>query len=242
MSKGGKLLALGALVAAGMMSLAHGQRPSLLDSDPEVVYTEEFSEKKIELLVVKPGPVYSSKKGKLGGTWLGQLKQDTKVELVGFNETAYKVRGTSDRGGVSGWVSPKILASKDKDFVENLQKVYRRQIDVRTLIANHEVAIGMSMEEASQSLGRPTKTKVRRTAKGQSGQWEFIEYDEISHYQTVVDPVTRQVYRQLTHVTKEEMSRLVVEFENDIVTATEESESREGGAVKVVVPPLVVTW
>jgi hypothetical protein len=216
--------------------------PSLLDSDPEVVYTREFTDDTIELLVVESGPVYSTKKGKFGGTWLGQLKKDTKVELVGFNETAYQIRGTSDRGGVSGWVSPKILASKDKDFIENFKKVYQRQIQIRELIAKKEIAIGMTMDEVSQVLGRPTKTTMRQTAKGQSGQWEYIEFEEISHYQTVIDPVTRQSFRRFSHITREETSKLVVEFENDVVNAIEESEQRDGGRVKIVVPPVVFGW
>ena len=58
--------------------------------------------------------------------------------------------------GVSGWVSPRLLGSKDKDFVENLKKVYERQKVVRELIAKHEVAIGMSVEEVGASLGKPT--------------------------------------------------------------------------------------
>ena len=228
-------------VLLAMVPLAWGQR-SLLDSDPEVVYTHEFTDEKIELLVVESGPVYSSKKGKFGGTWLGQLVKDSKVELVGFNESAYQIRGTSNRGGVSGWVSPKILGSKDKDFIENFKKVYERQIQVRELISTGEVAIGMTMDEVGQALGRPTKTKVRQTAKGRSGQWEFIEFDEISHYQTVIDPLTGRPYRRFTHVTREETSKLVIEFENDLVTALEESENRDAGQVRIVVPPVVFGW
>lgn len=240
MKKAWSFPVLSSLVCA--LVLPVGAAPSLLDSDPEVVYVREFTDDKIELLVAKEGPVYSSKKGKFGGTWLGQLQKDTKVELVGFNESAYQIRGTSNRGGVSGWVSPKILASKDKDFIENFKKVYDRQIQVRALIANKEVAIGMTMDEVNEALGRPTKTKVRQSAKGQSGHWEYVEYEEVPHYDTVIDPITKRAYRQLSHVTQEEKSKLVVEFENDVVTAIEESESRNGGRVKIVVPPVYFLW
>jgi hypothetical protein len=216
-----------------------GARKSLLDSEPDVVYTEEFTEKKIELLAVEPGVVYATKKG---GRKLGVLKKNTKATLVGFTDRAYKIQGQATHAGVSGWVSPKVLASKDKDFVDNLKKVYERQLEVRELIANHEVAIGMTMAEVSAAMGKPTKTTVRRTAKGQSGKWEFIEYEEIGHYQMVRDPNTGNIYRQLTHTTKEELSKLVVEFENDVVTALEESENNEADSVKIVVPPLVFGW
>lgn len=231
-------------VSAGILAPLDAQtnrtdRRSLLDSEPDVVYTEEFTDSKIELLAVEPGVVYATKKG---GRKLGILKKNTKATLVGFTDRAYKIQGKATHAGVSGWVSPKVLASKDKDFVENLKKVYARQLEVRELIANHEVAIGMTMDEVSAAMGKPTKTTVRRTAKGQSGKWEFIEYEEIGHYQMVRDPLTGNIYRQLTHTTKEELSKLVVEFENDVVTALEESENNEGDSVKIVVPPLVFGW
>lgn len=231
-------------VSAGWAMPGHAEirkqeRRSLIDSEPDVVYTEEFTDKKIELLAIKEGTVYATKKG---GRKLGMLKLNTKAKLIGFTEKAYKIQGQATHSQVSGWVSPKALASKDKDFVENLKKVYERQLEVRELIANHEVAIGMSMEEVSAAMGKPTKTKVRQTAKGRTGSWEFIEYEEVDHYQHVRDPYSGNIFRQRTHTTKEELNKVVVEFENDVVTAIEETENNEGGRVKIVVPPLVFGW
>ena len=215
------------------------EKSSLLNSDPDVVYTEEFTDKKIELLVLKPATVYATKKG---GRKLGVLKVDTKVTLIGLTGKAYKIRGTATHGGVSGWVSPKALGSKDRDFVENFKKVYESQKVVRDLIARHEVAIGMSVEEVSASLGKPTKTKVRQTIKGKTGVWEFIQYEEQDHYQTVRDPLTGRVFRQYSHTTKEELGKIVLEVEGEVVTAIEETENNEGGKVKIVAPPLVFGW
>lgn len=212
---------------------------SLLNSDPEVVYVEEFTDREIELLVVKPALVYATKKG---GRKLGTLKVNSKVTLLGFTENAYKVRGSATHGGVSGWVNPKLLGSKDKDFVENFQKIYERQKVVRELIANKEIAIGMSVEEVEAALGRPTKTKVRQTAKGKTGKWEFIQYEERDHYTYVRDPLSGRVFRQYSHTTQEELGKLVVEFENEVVTAIEESENNDGGKVRIITPPLVFGW
>lgn len=212
-------------------------KKSLLDNDPDVVYVDEFTDKKIELLVVKPGIVYSNKNG---GSKRGVLKVDTKVTLLGMTKKAYKVRGEARSGGVSGWVSPKALGSKDKEFVANFKKVYERQKAVRELIAKHEVAIGMTIDEVAASVGKPTKTKVRQTAKGKTGKWEFIKYEEEDHYQYVRDPFTGRVFRQFSHTTKEEVGKLVVEFENEVVTAIEESENQGGGKVRIITPPLVL--
>ena len=109
------------------------------------------------------------------------------------------------------------------------------------LIADHRAAIGMTLDEVGKALGSPTKTTVRKTEKGQSGKWEFIDYEEIPHYTYVREPSTGRVFRQLSHVTKEERGKTVVEFTDDVVTAIEETENRDGGAVKIVIPP-VVFW
>lgn len=228
-----------ALLTPAQAEIRKQERRSLIDSEPDVVYTEEFTEDKIELLAVESGTVYATKKG---GRKLGVLKLNTKAKLIGFTDRAYKIQGEATHSTVSGWVSPKALASKDKDFVENLKKVYERQLEVRELIANHEVAIGMSMDEVAAALGQPTKTKVRRTVKGQTGHWEYIEFEEVDHYRTVRDPYTGALYRQKTHTTREELNKLVVEFEDDVVTALEETENNDGGRVKIVVPPLVLGW
>ena len=227
------------LLASAAATADLREKSSLLNDDPEVVYTEEFTDKKIELLVVKAAPVYSTKKG---GRKLGVLKVDTKVTFVGMTERVYKIRGTAVHGGVSGWVSPKALGSRDKDFVENFKKVYERQKVVRDLIAKHEIAIGMSMEEVSAALGRPTKTKVRQTVKGKTGVWEFIQYEEQDHYQTLRDPLTGGFYRRYSHTTREEIGKIVIEFENEVVTAIEESENNGDGKVKIVTPPLIFAW
>jgi ABC-type sulfate transport system substrate-binding protein len=83
---------------------------------------------------------------------------------------------------------------------------------------------------------------LRRTKQGQSGKWEYIDYEEVKHYVTRVDPLTGAAYRQLSHVTQEEKGKTVIEFEDEVVTAIEESEDRKGGNVRIVVPPVVFGW
>ncbi|MGE9266625.1 MAG: hypothetical protein ACQKBY_00910 [Verrucomicrobiales bacterium] len=237
------LILLAALLLPATLSaqIKKDPRGSLLNSDPDVVYREEFAAEPIELLVVKPGTVYATKKG---GYQRGALKVDSKVELVGFTERAYNIRGTLSNGnGVSGWVSPHALASRDKNFVENLQKLYERQIKLRQLIADGQLALGMTPDEVAQVMGgEPTKATLRRTAKGRSGSWEYIEFEEEKHYQLVRDPRTGAVFRQLTHVTKEEKSKTVIEFEDDVVTAIEESRDNGSGKTHTIPAPIFITW
>lgn len=215
------------------------ERKSLLESDPEVVYLDQEGIKTIELVVIKEAPVFSDK---AGSQKLGVLVKDQKVKLEAMTERAYKVRGQGQSNGITGWVAPWAFASKDPQFVENLKKLYQRQQEVKALIAAKQVAIGMSMSEVQQVLGKPTKTQMRRTDKGESGSWEFIEYEEIKNYATVRNPVTGQFFRQLTSVTQEEKNKTRVEFEGGVVSAVEESESSGGGQVKVIVPPIFFGW
>jgi len=217
----------------------HPERKSLLDSDPDVVYLEQTLKKPIELKVIKEAPVFSDKEGQHK---LGTLKADQNVQLEAITEKIYRVRGQGTRDGIAGWVAPWAFSSTDPDFVANLKLLYQRQIQVQALVAAKNVAVGMTLDEVSLAKGKPTKTSVRKTGTGQSGRWEFIDYEEIKHYTTVVDPQTGKAYRQLAYVTQEEKSKTSVEFENDVVTAVEESEDHKGGNVRIVVPPLVFRW
>ena len=217
----------------------HAERKSLLDSDPDVVYLEQTLKKPIELKVIKEAPVFSDKEGQHK---LGTLKADQTVRLEAITEKIYRVRGQGTRDGISGWVAPWAFSSPDPDFVANLKLLYQRQIQVQALIAAKNVAVGMTLEEVALAKGKPTKTSVRKTGTGQSGRWEFIDYEEIKHYTTTVDPQTGQAFRQLAYVTQEEKSKTAIEFENDVVTAVEESEDHKGGNVRIIVPPLLFRW
>lgn len=236
-----------ALVSAFLLTLflpaaVQAQRPgrkTLLDRDPDVIHLSEHVKKPIELRVIKAAPVYSDKNG---NRKLGNIKPDQTVVLEAMTEKAYKVRGDGLRNGISGWVGPHAFSSKDPNFVENLKKLHTRQLEVQALIDEEQVAIGMTMEEAGKARGKPNKTKIKQTEKGQTGRWEYVEYEEIRHYNNVRDPISGQIFRQLSHVTKEEKGKTVIEFEDGLVTSIEESEQSPGSSVKIVVPPVVFLW
>lgn len=113
---------------------------------------------------------------------------------------------------------------------------------MQALIAAKKVAIGMTLEEVGLAKGKPTKTTVRRTANGQSGTWEYIDYETVKHYITRVDPRSGQLYQQFSYATQEEKGKTVIEFTNDVVSAIEETEDRKGGKVRVIVPPVIFGW
>ena len=227
------------VICAGAETKPAKARKSLLDSDPDVVYMAQTVKKPVELTVIKEAPVFSDK----GGTSrIGTLKAGQTLPLEEMTDKAYKVRGQGTRNAVAGWVAPWAFSSKDPEFVANLKKLYARQIDVQALIAAKKVAIGMSLDEVSLAKGKPTKTTVRRTNAGQSGTWEYIDYETVNHYTTRVDPRTGLAYRQFAYSTQEERGKAVIEFTNDVVSAIEESEDHKGGNVRIIVPPVIFGW
>jgi hypothetical protein len=215
------------------------ERKSLLDSEPGVVYLERCLEKPLELKVVKEAPVFSDREGKHR---LGTLKADQKVRVEAITDKTYRVRGQGTRDGIAGWVAPWAFQPPSPDFHAELKQLYDRQIQVQALIEARQVAVGMTLGEVEQALGNPVKTSIRKTEKGQSGTWEYIDYEEVKHYVTRVHPTTGATYRQLSHIEQVERGRTNVEFADHIVTAVEQSEDRRGGSVKIIVPPVVFGW
>lgn len=233
------ILLITACLVLPLAAAKRGERKSLLDSDPNVVYLDRILKKPVELKVVKEAPVFSDKEGKLR---LGTLKANQIVRVEAITEKIYRVRGQGTRDGIAGWVTPKAFSSTNPEFVAQLKQLYERQIQVQALIEAKQIALGMTLDEVAMAFGKPTKTSLRKTATGESGRWEFVDYQEIKHYITRVDPVTKEVYRQFSHITREEKSRTDVEFENNLVTAIEESENKKGGPVRIIVPPLMFGW
>jgi len=228
------------LIATLLPPISAAPRKSLLDTDPDVIYINEHLDRTIHLMVAKPAEVFSTKNG---GRKLGTFPVNSKVELLAIaGGNAYRVKGKAKNNMVSGWVSPKLLASKDKNFIANLKQLYDRQMTVKELIASHDVAIGMTLDEIKKSLGEPTKTEVKQTRKGDSGQWDYIIAIEEKHYRTVVDSRTGQRYRQLSHVTTEEKERTTVEFENNVITAVTRKKNNGPGKVRIIPVPVIFGW
>ncbi len=234
------ILILSLVFALHLSTESKSERKSLLNSEPGVIYLEEILEVPIKLKVIKEAPVYSDKEGKIR---LGFLKADQTVELEGMTENAYRVRGQGrSNNGIVGWVGPHAFSHPQEDFIAKLKQLYERQILVNKIINDKGIAIGMTLDEVDKSRGKPTKTSVRRTAKGEAGSWEYIDYEEVKHYVTRIDPVSGQAFRQLSHVTREETGKTVVEFEDGLVSALQEDVDNGPGNVQIIIPPLVFGW
>lgn len=212
-------------------------RKSLLDSEPGVVYLEQAQLKPLELKVIREAPVFSDKEGK---HQLGTLAANQIARIEAITDKVYRVRGMNTRrDGIAGWVAPWAFSPEDPEFTTKLKQFYERQIQVQELIAAGQIACGMTMDEVSRVLGKPTKTSSRKTEAGETATWEYVRYEEVKHYITRIDPSTGTPYRQLTHITQEEKSRINVDFENQITTAIEETKDHSKKNPRIILPPLV---
>jgi len=211
-------------------------RKSLLDSEPGVVYLEQAQVKPLELKVVREAPVFSDKDGK---HQLGTLAANQIARVEAITDKVYRVRGMGTRGGIAGWVAPWAFSPNDPEFTAKIKQFYDRQIQVQELIATNQIACGMTMDEISLVLGKPTKTSSRKTESGESALWEYVRYEEVKHYVTRVDPTSGTPYRQLSHITQEEKSRIDVIFKNQIATAIEESKNHSKKNPTIILPPWI---
>jgi len=225
-------------IAPSAQAFPADDKKSLLDSDPDVIYLNQYVAKPIKFIAIDYAAAFSSKKGKASRK-LATFKPGAELELVAMTANAYRVSGKGKHGKVTGWVSPKKLANKDPKFVENLKLLYERQMLVKQLIANKEVAIGMTIDEVSQSLGKPTKKTSKVTKEGVTGNWEFITYEEQKHYNYYTDPNSGQTFKRLSHVTTEEKSKISVEHINNVVTSVTTMEDNGPGKIRIVTPPII---
>ena len=137
----------------------------------------------------------------------------------------------------------------------------RREVDA--LIARNEVAIGMTLDEVTRSLGKPQKRSSRVSRDGSTQVFEYIRYKLIP--QTVYSPAYVESitgvrpdprarletvvvrggygYNASTVYVKVPVGTINVSFADGIVESIEESEGTLVGAnASIVVPPINLVW
>lgn len=207
--------------------------------DPGVLYLADFNEKPLKLKVLKEAPGYFTREMT---RYLGTLRPGQAVEVQALDEKAYRVKGRAQQGQVLAWVSPEYLEAIPEGLVENLRKSEERRREVDALIAEHEVAIGMTTDEVGRSLGKPDKKTARRDKQKTEQVWEYVRYKQVPQ-QSVTTLPNGQAAISTIYV-KVPIGRLSVQFEEDLVTSLEQSEGTisEGNKVQVVARPVVVYW
>ncbi|MDA7614236.1 hypothetical protein N8586_03780 [Verrucomicrobiales bacterium] len=217
-----RFLSLLVLILSLSASLHGRDKTSKLIQEDGALYVESLLEKPIKLKVLKSAHAYGTLKGE---RYLGTLKPGQEVTLLAISARAYRVRGKAQQGDIAGWAGPTFFKKLDPEFVSNLKKAAERKALVDDLIANKEVALGMTGEEVLASLGKPTKRASELNTEGTTETLDYITYERVPQTSYVRNGFG-QVVKKTTYV-KVETGRLSVKLQDDIVASISESESNE---------------
>lgn len=228
-----------AAVSTVSAQLSGPRKSSLLAPEPGTIDVEDILKKPAVLKVLQESPIYSRS---VMDRALGSMAPGTLVTLVGIADQAYRVRGRARHGDVSGWMRIADLLSPDPDLVPNLKKAHARQQQVEELVANHQVALGMTTEEVQQSMGKPNRKSSKLNAAGKEEKFEYVVYDRIPQYMPGFDPLGRPV--QTVVYVKVETGSLSVNMKDGVVESIEETKGNPlgTGGVKIVPGPIFFPW
>ena len=197
-------------------------------------YLEDFLEQPLTAWVRSPVRIYYALDFR---RVLGELRAPQEVEVQAAAGDRLRVRGKARQGQVAGWIPAESVSGLPKDFFASVAKAAERHAQVSELIERNEVAMGMSVNEVMESLGRPEKKSARVDDDGHRETWEYIRYERVPQTVTRYDQFGRLI--QETIYVKVPSGRLAVEFIGGVVAAIEQSEGTlTPGRVRVVVPPL----
>ena len=209
---------------------------SALPREAGAVYLDDLAIKPVKLTVIGEAPVRSQI---VNGNYLGTLRKGTPAEVVAISDTAVRVRGTAQQGGVVGWVPASGLTPMRADFIESVKKNAQRKAEVDALIAKGEVALNMTHEEVTAALGKAQKKSSKLDANGRQEVWEFIRYTRVPQ-ETVGRDAQGRLVTNIIYV-KVATGKLSVTFENNLVSALDQTEGAPEvpGAVQLVPAPIV---
>jgi hypothetical protein len=225
------------------------------------IYLSDFNLPPMKLALRGPAPCYFELDAK---RYAGTLRFPQTVELDAVAPNGLlRVRGNARQGGVAAWIEPSLAQSLPPGFMAKLQKAEERRREVDALIARNEVAIGMTLDEVTRSLGKPQKRSSRVSRDGSTQVFEYIRYKLIP--QTVYSPAYVESitgvrpdprarletvvvrggygYNASTVYVKVPVGTTHVSFAEGIVESIEESEGTLVGAnASIVVPPINLVW
>jgi len=250
-------LALAAALAAVWVPLASMASPIVREAG--AIYLSDFQARPLRLKVQREAPCYFD----INLTrFAGMLRFPQTVQAEAFSEFGARIRGNARQGGVAAWVPYADLEPLPENFLADLRKASERKRMVDELIAQNEVAIGMTESEVLASIGRPQK-KTKRADKTSTSQiWEYIKYELVpqttygpSFTQTVVAWPGATNLPAKTIVTgttglaantvyvKVPVGKLAVSFSEGLVESIDQTEGTLAGArATIVAPPINLVW
>lgn len=226
------------LLALGLaLFTAQSFAASALPREAGAIYLEDLDVKPVKLSVIAEAPVQSQL---VDGRFLGVLRRGSAAEVLAISDTHLRVRGTAQQGGVAGWVPMASMTPMRPEFVESVKKNAARKAEVEALIAKGEAALNMTHDEVTAALGKPQKKTSKLDAKGRQEVWEFIRYTRVPQETPGIDAATGRPVTNVIYV-KVPSGKLTVTFENNLVSALEQSEGADVNApVRLVSAPVMV--
>jgi len=245
------------LALAGLGAAACGP----IVREPGAIYLSDFHEKLPRFRLLAPAPCYFEADMRRSA---GILRFPQAVQLDAISvQGMLRVRGNAKQGGVAAWIEPRFVTGLPENYLEIATRAEQRRREVEELIARNEVAIGMSLDEVTRSLGKPQKRSSRTGREGSTQTYEYIRYKLIpqtvyspSYVQSITgvrpDPRARLEtvvvrggygYDASTLYVKVPVGTMTVGFVNGLVETVEESEGTLSGAnATIVVPPVNLVW
>ena len=212
---------------------------SNLPREEGAVYLEDLALKPVKLFTVADAPISSKP---IDGRFLGTIRRGSPVELLAVSEDLFRVRGQAQQGGVVGWVHQKTVQAVKPEFLDSLKQNARRKAEVDALIDKNEVALNMTPEEVSASLGKAQKKTSKLDAGGRKDVWEFVRYVRVPQETTGYDRLGRLV-RNVVYV-KVPAGKLTVTFDTHLVTSLEQSEGNTDvqAPIRLIPAPIAVVY
>jgi len=197
-------------------------------------YLEDITGTEHYVFIREPVPIYTEPNF---DRYLGTLRPGQRLELQAVSDKAVRVKGKAKQGQVSGWILRSEVENLGEEFVENVQKAYERYTEVKQLIANKRVALGMTREEVAASLGKPTNTRRRVDPDGTRDVWEFVQYERILRPTGAYDDFGKAIYVYETVA----VSTIAVVFDDGSAVAVEETRDNvtRPRSVNIVSAPVV---
>ena len=225
------------------------------------IYLSDFHVKLPRFRLVEPAPSYFEASMQ---RYAGTLRFPQAVQLDAVSvDGMLRVRGNAQQGGVAAWIEPQYVTGLPENYLEIVTRAEQRRREVEELIARKEVAIGMSLDEVTRSLGKPQKRSSRTGREGTTQTYEYVKYQLIpqtlyspSYVQSITgvrpDPRARLAtvlvrggygYDASTIYVKVPVGTITVGFVNGLVETVEESEGTLTGAnASIVIPPVNLVW
>lgn len=225
------------------------------------IYLSDFHRQLPRFRLVEPAPAYFELSMQ---RYAGTLRFPQNVQLDAISvDGMLRVRGQARQGGVAAWIDPRFVEGLPENYLEVALQAEARRLQIEELIARNEVAIGMTEDEVTRSLGRPQKRSRRSDRESTTQVFEYIRYklipqtlytpayveslvgyrpDPGARFETVVVRGGFGVQGSTVYV-KVPVGTTSIGFVNGIAETIEESEGTLAGArATIAVPPINFFW